>query len=115
VNTLGGHPDLLLADEPTSTLDATVQASILDHLAALKDDHDMAMVLVSHDLAVVARLADRVGVLHRGELVELAGVDELFGSPSHPVSRALVRAAALGANTRRVTPLARRPGAVLEV
>jgi peptide/nickel transport system ATP-binding protein len=91
VNTLDGHPDLFLADEPTSTLDATVQGSILEHLAALRADHDMAMVLVSHDLAVVARLADRVGVVHRGALVELAPVDALFGDPTHEVTRALVR------------------------
>lgn len=93
VNTLGGHPDLLLADEPTSTLDATVQASILDHLAEARDQHDMAMVLVSHDLAVVSRLADRIGVMHEGTLVELASADQLLEQPEHPMSRALVGSA----------------------
>ena len=92
VNTLERHPVLLLADEPTSTLDVTVQAAILDHLRDLRSSSNTAMVLVSHDLAVIAHNADRVGVVHRGELVELAPVSELFESPTHPVTRALVAA-----------------------
>src|SRR5690606_7824236 len=69
-----------------------VQRSILDRLAALGSDDHMAMVLVSHDLAVVARLADRIGVLHGGTIVETGTVDQIFGAPSHPVTRALVDA-----------------------
>lgn len=91
--TFGSRPELLLADEPTSTLDATVQAAVLDVLAEQRARLGSAMLHVSHDLAVVAQVCDRVGVVHRGELVELAPVDRLFSEPEHPYARELVAAA----------------------
>ena len=90
LNTLGTPRSLLLADEPTSTLDVTVQSTILERLHALRNESDISMVIVSHDLAVVAHTADRVGVIHEGSLVELAPVAQLFEDPAHPTTRALV-------------------------
>lgn len=110
VNTLDRRPALLLADEPTSTLDVTVQATVLDHLRDLRADGDLAMVLVSHDLAVIAHHADRVGVVHRGELVELAPVGRLFEAPTHPVTRALVAAVPRRSAGRGSRPAAGSPG-----
>ncbi len=103
INTVARRPRLLLADEPTSTLDVTIQAAVLDHLRDSGSKGDMAMLLVSHDLAVVSHIADRVGVIDRGHLVELATVEQVFEDPTHPVTQALV-----GAVPRR-TPSTQRP------
>lgn len=92
VATLGASPVLLLADEPTSTLDPTVAATVLDVLAAARRAREASMVFVSHDLAVVAQVCDRVGVMDRGELVEVAPPAELFDAPRHEVTRRLVAA-----------------------
>jgi peptide/nickel transport system ATP-binding protein len=88
---LAAEPALLLLDEPTTGLDATVEAEILDLVARLRAELDCAIVLISHNLAVVSRVCERVGVLYAGRLVEEAPSDELFGEPRHPYTRALLR------------------------
>lgn len=81
---LACSPQLLIADEPTTALDVTIQAQILDLLNTLKQSHNLAMLLISHDLGVVAECADTVGVMYCGRIVEMARVAELFSNPLHP-------------------------------
>jgi oligopeptide transport system ATP-binding protein len=83
-------PAVLLADEPTTALDVTVQAQIMDLLRELRAERDMAVVLITHDLAVVAEHADRVAVMYAGRVVETGTVREVFGAPRHPYTRALL-------------------------
>jgi peptide/nickel transport system ATP-binding protein/peptide/nickel transport system permease protein len=89
---LVGEPRVLLADEPTTALDVTIQAQILELLASLRDELGMAMVFVTHDLGVVAEIADDVAVMYAGQIVEQASVEELFARPRHPYTEALIRA-----------------------
>lgn len=88
---LAGSPDLLIADEPTTALDVTIQAQILDLIKTLRRELGMAIVWVTHDLGVVANLADRVMVMYSGFVVERADVKKLYGAPKHPYTRALLR------------------------
>ena len=88
---LACNPEVLIADEPTTALDVTVQAQILALLAGLKRDRGMAVVIVTHDLGVVAGVADRVLVMYGGRLVESGTVGDLLVTPRHPYSRALLR------------------------
>ena len=83
-------PDLLLADEPTTALDVTIQAQILALLKDLKDRLKMALILVSHDLGVIAQVADEVAVMYAGRVVEYAPTQELFARPLHPYTRGLL-------------------------
>lgn len=89
---LACRPQLLLADEPTSALDTTVQAQIVDLLSRLIRDLDMSVLLISHDLGVVAALADRVVVVHDGRVIEEGGVREILKDPLHPYTQALIDA-----------------------
>jgi peptide/nickel transport system ATP-binding protein len=89
---LAGHPNLLIADEPTTALDVTIQAQVLDVLRQLRTERMMGMLLITHDLGVVAENADRVGVMYAGELVEEGTRDAFFAAPSHPYSRLLFEA-----------------------
>jgi oligopeptide/dipeptide ABC transporter ATP-binding protein len=89
---LANEPALLIADEPTTALDTTIQAQILALLTSLRERHQMATLLISHNLGVVAQTCDRVGVLYAGQLVELAPVTELFTRPRHPYTQTLVAA-----------------------
>ena len=84
------NPKILIADEPTTALDVTIQAQILDLMRALKDKTGTAIVLITHDMGVVAENADRVVVMYAGRKVEEAAVDELFNRPSHPYTRGLL-------------------------
>ena len=87
-------PDLLIADEPTTALDVTIQAQILDLIEERKNTMNVGVVLITHDLGVVARMADRVAVMYAGKLVEQGGVEAIFAAPQHPYTRALQRAIA---------------------
>jgi ABC-type glutathione transport system ATPase component len=90
---LATEPVLLIADEPVSSLDATTQNQILKLFAELKAELGLAMLLISHDLAVIAGSCDKVGVIHRGKLVEMATADEIFRRPLHRYTKALLAAA----------------------
>ncbi len=89
---LACNPKLLIADEPTTALDVTVQAQILDLLRKLQDAHSMAMVLITHNLGVVAEMCDDVAVMYAGQIVEEAPVERIFAAPAHPYTRALFAA-----------------------
>jgi len=98
-------PDVLIADEPTTALDVTVQAQIVELVKELRDDPGMAILWITHDLAVVAGLVDRVAVMYAGRIVEQAPVDRIYASPRHPYTRALLRS---------MPTLGERPGGRLE-
>jgi oligopeptide/dipeptide ABC transporter ATP-binding protein len=85
-------PDLLIADEPTTALDVTVQAQILDLLVGLVKEGGSSLLLITHDLAVVANVCERVLVLYGGRIVEEGRVEQVFGDPRHPYTRALLDA-----------------------
>jgi ABC-type dipeptide/oligopeptide/nickel transport system ATPase component len=87
---LAGRPDLLLADEPTTALDVTLQAQILELLDGLRQDLGLSVLLITHDLGVVAESCDRVVVMRHGRVVETAAVAELFRAPAHPYTRELL-------------------------
>jgi oligopeptide/dipeptide ABC transporter ATP-binding protein len=87
---MANDPDLLIADEPTTALDVTIQAQILDVLDRLRRERELAVVLVTHDLGVVAGLADSVQVMYAGHLVEQGPVRDVFVTPSHPYTRGLL-------------------------
>lgn len=93
-------PQLLIADEPTTALDVTTQDQILWLMQELQRSRGMSILLITHDLAVVARMADDVAVMYAGQLVERAGVDDLFSHPTHPYTRALMRATPHGEMVR---------------
>jgi peptide/nickel transport system ATP-binding protein len=99
------RPRLLIADEPTTALDVTVQSQIMALLNGLRREHGLAMLFISHDLAVVAQVADRVAVMRRGEIVELAPARELFEAPQHAYTRRLL-ASVPTMTTDRSRPLA---------
>jgi microcin C transport system ATP-binding protein len=87
---LANEPDLLIADEPTTALDVTIQAQILDLLAKLKAEFNMAMLLITHDLGIVRKMADRVCVMNNGEIVERGATRDIFASPQHPYTKHLL-------------------------
>ncbi len=109
---LAGRPELLVADEPTTALDVTIQAQILDLLGALRRETGMALVLISHDLGVVSETCERVAVMYAGRIVEEAPVDRLFARPTHPYTQGLLGALPPLDGPRR--PLAAIPGSVPE-
>ena len=88
---LACSPKLLIADEPTSALDVTIQAQILDLLKELKDKINSSIMLITHDLSVVAEVCSRVAVMYLGQIVEEAGVNDIFDNPGHPYTRGLIR------------------------
>ena len=95
------RPELLIADEPTTALDVTVQAQILDLLAHLREKFGLAMLFISHDLAVVSHVADQVAVMYAGSIVELGSRVEIFRAPAHPYTRGLLKAAPTLASNRQ--------------
>ena len=88
---LSCRPDLLIADEPTTALDVTIQAQILDLMRKMREDFGMAIMLITHDLAVVAEMAHRVLVMYAGQFMEEASVEDLFAEPLHPYTIGLLR------------------------
>ena len=106
---LAGSPDVLIADEPTTALDVTVQAQILDLIKVIADESDMALILISHDLAVVAETTRRVHVMYGGTFLEEGPTDAVFGRPAHPYTRGLFAAVPrLGEGARRLETIAGR-------
>jgi peptide/nickel transport system ATP-binding protein len=108
--TLAGEPDLLIADEPTTALDVTIQAQVLALMRQLQAERGMAILLITHDLGVVAEMADRVAVMYAGRLVEKADRARFFGGPAHPYSRRLF--AAVPKAQKRTQALSVIPGSV---
>ncbi|WP_458185919.1 ABC transporter ATP-binding protein [Haladaptatus sp. NG-WS-4] len=88
---LACDPELLICDEPTTALDVTIQAQILELLEELQEERDLAIMFITHDMGVIAEIADRVNVMYAGEIVETAPVVELFENPRHPYTRGLLR------------------------
>jgi peptide/nickel transport system ATP-binding protein/oligopeptide transport system ATP-binding protein len=87
---LSCNPSLLIADEPTTALDVTIQAQIIDLLNDLKDQLDMSMIMITHDMGVVAEIADRVIVMYAGEVIEEGTVEKIFNNPQHPYTKGLL-------------------------
>jgi len=102
--TLATEPDFLVADEPTTALDVTIQAQVLDLLKELQKEQGLGLLLITHDLAVVAGMAHRVALMYAGQIIEVAQADDFFRDPKHPYARALLRA----------LPDARRRGQALQ-
>ena len=107
---LAGRPEVLIADEPTTALDVTIQAQVLEVLRDVQRQTGMAILMITHDLGVVAEMADEVGVMYAGQLIERASVKDFFASPKHPYSQKLFRS--LPSNDKRTEPLEIIPGIV---
>jgi peptide/nickel transport system ATP-binding protein len=105
-------PKLIIADEPTTALDVTIQAEILHLLAQLKREFDMALVLITHDLGVVARVADRVAVMYAGQIAEAGSVEDVFLRPQHPYTQGLLRCIPIPGRTKPGERLGSIPGLV---
>jgi peptide/nickel transport system ATP-binding protein len=106
------EPELLIADEPTTALDVTVQAQILRLLQELQRELGLAILLITHDLGIVARMAHRVSVMYAGEVVESADAASLFAAPTHPYTRGLLDCVPAPGKTARGAPLGSIPGTV---
>jgi peptide/nickel transport system ATP-binding protein len=105
-------PDLIIADEPTTALDVTIQAQILHLLAELQREFRMGLVLITHDLGIVARIATRVVVMYAGQVVETGAAEQIFRSPSHPYTRGLIACIPIPGKTERGGRLGVIPGLV---
>ncbi len=110
--TLMCDPDLLIADEPTTALDVTIQAQILLLLADLQKEFNMGLILITHDLGIVARVADRVAVMYAGQIVESGGVKQIFDNPAHPYTRGLLECIPIPGKTPPGAHLGSIPGIV---
>ncbi len=98
---IANDPELLIADEPTTALDVTIQAQILDLIRDLKEKMDAGIILITHDLGVVAEMADRVAVMYAGEIVEITDVKTLFENPKHPYTRSLLNSVPNSTDTKK--------------
>ena len=110
--TLLCEPELIIADEPTTALDVTIQAQILLLLKELQTEFDMGLVLITHDLGVVARIATRVAVMYAGQIVEEGTAQQIFENPLHPYTRGLMGCIPVPGKTKRGEPLGSIPGMV---
>ena len=89
---LSRNPELLIADEPTTALDVTIEAQILEILKQLRDNYDTAIMLITHNFGLVAEIADKIGVMYAGEMIEMGDVYEIFKNPIHPYTKLLMQA-----------------------
>ena len=110
--TLLCEPELIIADEPTTALDVTIQAQILKLLKSLQKDFDVGLILITHDLGVVANVADRVAVMYAGQIVEEGKVVDIFEKPSHPYTQGLLRCIPVPGRVKRGHKLGSIPGIV---
>jgi len=110
--TLLCEPQLIIADEPTTALDVTIQAQILKLMKNLQNDFDVGLIFITHDLGVVANIADRVAVMYAGQIVEEGSVFEIFDNPSHPYTRGLLSCIPVPGKIKRGEPLGSIPGMV---
>ena len=108
------EPEILIADEPTTALDVTIQAQILDLLRELRDKNDVAILLITHDMGVVAELCDTVAVMYAGEIVEKAPVEILFQTPLHPYTQGLLKCIPVPGKKERLTPIPGQPPKLYE-
>ncbi len=106
---LACKPDLLIADEPTTALDVTIQAQILDLLKELRDDLGTAIIIITHDLGVVAEVSDSVAVMYAGRLAEKAPVKKLFSEPLHPYTQGLLKSIPKPGSRKRLEPIEGQP------
>ena len=108
------HPQLLLADEPTTALDVTIQAQILDLISTLKEKNNMAVILITHDLGIIAKAAKNVAVMYAGKIVENSTVENIFDRQLHPYTRGLIESmpARYAVSTDRENYLKTIPGNV---
>ena len=115
---IASEPKLLIADEPTTALDVTVQAAVLDLLDDLRHEHEMAMIIITHDMGVVAEAADDIIVMYAGQIVEQATTLDLFDRPEHPYTEALLGALPQiegeGIREGRLTAIPGRPPDLLD-
>jgi peptide/nickel transport system ATP-binding protein len=105
-------PNLIIADEPTTALDVTIQAQILLLLAELQREFDMGLILITHDLGVVSRIADRVAVMYAGQIVEQGRIEGVFRTPLHPYTQGLLNCIPIPGKTKRGSALGSIPGMV---
>ena len=87
---MAANPDILICDEPTTALDVTIQSQILELINRLKVERQLSIIFITHDLGVVANMADRIAVMYAGKIVEYGTVDEIFYEPAHPYTWALL-------------------------
>jgi oligopeptide transport system ATP-binding protein len=113
---LSCNPSLLIADEPTTALDVTIQAQILDLMRNLQVEHNTALMLITHDLGVVAGMSDRIRVMYAGHIVEKASAEELFGNPRHPYTVGLLNSIPrLDQSGRRLDPIRGLPPDLIDL
>jgi oligopeptide/dipeptide ABC transporter ATP-binding protein len=113
---MANDPDLLIADEPTTALDVTIQAQILEVLDGLRRDHHMGLILITHDLGVVAGMVDRVAVMYAGRVVEQGPVRDIFATPRHPYTQGLLSCLPSLDNPKApLTPIAGAPPSLLDI
>ena len=112
---LAGSPSLLIADEPTTALDVTIQAQVLDLILSLRDETKAGMMIITHDLGIVAQICDTVAVMYAGKIVEKASVKQLFENPQHPYTKGLLASLPKVGSKERLQPIDGQPPNLNEV
>jgi oligopeptide/dipeptide ABC transporter ATP-binding protein len=113
---MSGHPEVLIADEPTTALDVTIQLQYLKLLKRLQQESGMAILFITHDFGVVARMCDRVAVMYAGRIVECGPVRAVFDNPTHPYTQALIASVPkLTGTTGRLTTIEGQPPSLLDL
>jgi oligopeptide/dipeptide ABC transporter ATP-binding protein len=113
---MSGHPEVLIADEPTTALDVTIQLQYLKLLKRLQQQSGMAILFITHDFGVVARMCDRVAVMYAGRIVECGPVREVFDNPSHPYTQALIASVPkITGTSGRLTTIEGQPPSLMDL